>query len=98
MCAVLVLGRVVNQLGEFVESHALGTLTEDKEQALDKVGLTRPVRPDDCREALVQWSYFLPAIVRLKILKAHTLYHQATVDLPARDSHLALSDSHRDIF
>ena len=53
MCAVLVLGRVVNQLGEFVESHALGTLTEHKEQALDQVGLSRPVWSDHGRETLV---------------------------------------------
>ena len=97
MCAVLVLGRVVNQLREFVESHALCTLTEDKEQALDQVGLSGTVRTDHSSEALVQWSYLFPTVVRLEILEAHTLYHQATVDLPAWYGHLALSDVHRDI-
>jgi hypothetical protein len=63
MCAVLVLCRVVNQLRQFVESHALGTLTKDKEQALDQVGLSGTVRSDHSCEALVQWSYLRPTVV-----------------------------------
>ena len=69
MCAVIVLSRFMYQFREFVQSHVLGLLTEHKEQALDQIRLSGSVQSDHFIKALVQWSYLICTIVRLKIFK-----------------------------